>query len=100
MIARKTEVRYYVGDCECKTLEEAQRQAIKALFPPDSTPVALAEYVADTLVAQSAAVIDILTTTQTSLPKARAVNGGRKPRKKLPSVQTTGNPIQEAETQV
>lgn len=39
------------------------------------------EEIASILIEHSSAVVDILTTTPTSLPRARKANGGRKPRK-------------------
>lgn len=56
-----------------QTLEGVQQDEIECLgFTPD---------IAKSLVAQSAAVVDILTLTATSKPKARRINGGTKKRK-------------------
>lgn len=78
MILRKTEPRFFVGDGEYKTLDAAKEAELTELLrhaSDDCGPVVTM------ILAQSARVIDILTTTETSLSKCRAVNGGRKPRK-------------------
>lgn len=64
---------FKVGESTYPTIEAAQEAAIEELgFTGD---------VAENIVAQGAKIADILTTTPTSKPKARKVNGGTKTRK-------------------
>lgn len=64
------------------TLEEAQIQAIEALFGVETDKrVWNKSDVATTILSNKEAVIDILTTTTTSKPSARKINGGTKKRK-------------------
>jgi hypothetical protein len=85
MIEKKSEPRYYVGDREYKSLREAQGaelvQILNDLRPNDLCPNPTTAEIADHLLANSERVTDILTTTEASLPKARKIHGGRKPRK-------------------
>lgn len=65
------------------TLEEAQVHELTAAIIDSGItvdPSACAE-IAQRLVISKEKVIDILTTTKTSRPKARKINGGRKARK-------------------
>ena len=69
------------------TLEAAQCAEIETLL----TQVLDGEKLHDTaaeIVSQAEKFVDILTTTERSLPKARAINGGRKPRKAKPQPPT------------
>lgn len=89
MIQRQTAVRFYVGDQEFTTLQGAQAAELDALLKDAEGSVIT------TLIANAPKIVDILTTTETSLAKARKINGGRKPRKPkaLPVVPATGNPV-------
>lgn len=58
------------------SLEEAQRHEIIVLLKVDEN----LHPMIDEIMANAPKIIDILTTTATSKPKARKVNGGRKPR--------------------
>ena len=60
------------------TVEEAQAHELEALFltSPVDTPSDLAK----SILAKKAEIIDILTTTPNSKPKARRINGGTKKR--------------------
>lgn len=60
-----------------QTLEEAQIHELSEIAGRDA---------ATALVKEKERVIDILTTTKTSRPKARKINGGRKARKTNPEV--------------
>ncbi len=57
-----------------KLIKDTVGQSVENLSPTSA---------ADIIVAHADKVIDILTTTATSRPKARKANGGRKPRKTL-----------------
>lgn len=64
----------------------AQEHELKILLqwcPEDVSAGAVASVVG-VIVANRATVIDILTTTATSKPRARSINGGRKKRKAVP----------------
>lgn len=77
MITKKTTPRYYVGELTFESLPDAQKAALSELMGSrDSDQSWL-----DALVQKAAQVVDILTTTERSLTKARKINGGRKPRK-------------------
>lgn len=77
MITRKTEPRFFLGDAEFKTLEEAQWAALAELAKGEGSGALSPEL----LLREKVKVMDILSTTERSLTKARAINGGRKPRK-------------------
>lgn len=77
MITRKTEARFYAGDVECKSLEQAKLCALELLAVKSDDK----QLTPELLVRESVAVIDILSTTERSLTKARKANGGKKPRK-------------------
>lgn len=64
------------------TLEEAQAEELRQLLAPaaDEKPLK-AEEAAEILIANASKVLDILTTTKDSRPKARKVNGGSKTRR-------------------
>lgn len=66
---------YAVGDKTYATLREAQVSAIQEII------AAGPENPAEAIVARAAEVVCALTTTERSKPRARALNGGRKPRK-------------------
>lgn len=89
MIQRQTAVRFYVGEQEFSTLRDAQMAELGNLFAEPGHPLIRA------MLDHSAKVVDILTTNESSLAKARKINGGRKPRKSkvLPVVPATGNPV-------
>lgn len=77
---------YKVGGKCFGTLGEAQvEEILKIMLDGDPTKKTERE-IADLLVAKKDAVIDILTTTDTSRPRARRVNGGSKKRKPAPTV--------------
>lgn len=63
------------------TLTEAQINGIAALLLETGVDHKIATTCAEMIVARSEMAVNILTTTEKSRPKARAVNGGRKPRK-------------------
>ena len=62
------------------TIEEAQRNDLKLLGL--TTLVKETENITDWIVCNKVAIVDILTTTPNSKPKARASHGGTKTRKK------------------
>lgn len=76
-------------------LERAQEHELILLLSPDieaslqQSPVLVA---AQAIVKNSDKVVDILTTTATSRPKARAIHGGKKPRKTTPPVNPANQP--------
>lgn len=61
------------------TLEEAQLAALRRYFPPDVTWTR--DTIAGAILDNSHGIIDILTTTTRSRPKARKTNGGKKTRR-------------------
>lgn len=63
------------------TLKEAQINGITSLLLETGVDAKIAATCAEMIVARSEMAVNILTTTEKSRPKARAVNGGRKPRK-------------------
>lgn len=65
------------------SIEEAQAHEIAALMKANDLGPNGAEAVAQFLIAQKDAVIDILTMTPNSKPKARKMHGGTKNRKKV-----------------
>lgn len=62
-----------------KTIEEAQREELRVTLTTDEFIPARGLF--DILMERREQIVDILTMTPTSKPKARAINGGRKPRK-------------------
>lgn len=69
---------YTVGDLAFTKLEDAQRHELVSLFTEhggDSATV-----IATTILENADRIVDILTTTATSKPRARKVNGGKKTR--------------------
>lgn len=66
-------------------IEDAQKAELEVLLKPQ-LPTELTDYqigyITNALVELSPKVIDILTTTATSIPAARAINGNKRPRKK------------------
>lgn len=82
------------------SLEEAQRHELKNLLAEKIGWVIGSEDLdkATTAVIKNAeAIIDILTTTPNSKPKARKINGGTKKRKKGEQLQTEPLPLVAAE---
>lgn len=79
---------YKASDGKCYgTLQEAQVVEICAILSElHLLNVEEQQKVAEGLVDAKDAVIDILTTTDTSRPKARRINGGSKKRKPAPTV--------------
>jgi hypothetical protein len=81
-------VGFKVGNMVFEPLEAAQKHALELLFKPSDPecPLSelndLADLIADAIIDNRQIILDILTTTANSRPAARAVNGGRKPRKK------------------
>ncbi len=71
-------------------IEEAQQHELELMFGRD-TP-ATASALAAALLQNADKIVDILTTTKSSKPKARRINGGTKVRKSiipLPGLQST-----------
>lgn len=66
------------------TLEAAQAAEVQALFVTASFGVENAKAIAETMMALKDKLLDILTTTPESRPKARRVNGGTKKRNAAP----------------
>lgn len=66
-----------IGDKAFPTLEEAQKHQLSAIVGIEA---------AQSIVANKAKLLDILTTDENSRPSARRINGGRKPRKPQPQV--------------
>ena len=62
------------------TIEQAQLHEITAIF--EKTPVTTAKDIATAVLKNQDILIDVLTTTPNSKPKARASHGGTKSRKK------------------
>ena len=76
---------FKVGDKVFATIEEAQFVELRQMFPdavdPNASPTAAVENFIQTLISKSDEVIDILSTTPSSRPRARSRNGGKKTRK-------------------
>jgi hypothetical protein len=53
------------------------------------------DYVVAAIIANADKIVDILTTTPTSKPRARKANGGRKPRKPATPAEATTPPVTE-----
>lgn len=81
---------YVVDGDVYSSLMEAQVAGLAKLLP-DKTAYSREEC-AEILVEQKDAVIDILTTTEKSRPRARRINGGRKTRKPKDQPQTAELP--------
>lgn len=64
------------------TLEDAQRHELELLFKNESEQAAR---IATLLMENSEKVVDVLTTSATSKPRARKINGGTKTRKAKPT---------------
>lgn len=64
----------------CKTLKEAQRKELLVLLFDKHPSNPEQGVICDLLIEESARVVDILTMTKRSLPKARKINGGSKKR--------------------
>lgn len=67
---------FKVGDKSFLTLVDAQRYELEEL----ATQLSGGPVVADWILANKTRILDILTTTNTSKPRARKVNGGTKRR--------------------
>lgn len=78
---------FWAGDKACKTLEEAQTQEIENLANDNSLSSASKSF-AEFVMTHKARILDILTTTKRSKPRARAINGGT--RKRKPKVEFSG----------
>lgn len=82
------------------TLEEAQKHELEAVFNCFDKAIDIAK----TIIENKDLIVDILTTTPNSKPKARSVNGGRKNRKPTVitdaavSIGSTSNATQPAAT--
>jgi len=75
------------------TLADAQFEELKILLEfPDGKPVDSAAAVLLKVVTSAHAVVDVLTMKTSSKPSARAIHGGRKPRKakETPAAPTDG----------
>ena len=82
MITKQKALFYYVGDEVFPSLEEAQKCDLKKLVPDDFLAVGDAkEKVADWMLKNSVAIVDILTTTPSSRSKARKANGAKRAKK-------------------
>lgn len=94
MITRATSFKTEDGEC-FHSLDEAQAHEIATTLVTATGAVADENgtfrvtdgglVIAKAIVRERKQVIDILTTTETSLVKARAINGGRKPRRDVKS---------------
>jgi hypothetical protein len=62
-------------------LDDAQCHELKLLFVPENGAAFSFEAILEKIVAEKEKVIDILTTTPRSRPKARSLHGGKKNRK-------------------
>ena len=77
---------FKVGDQSFLTLEDAQRFELQQLLSshaelqPSSDKINVKE-ISDWILELQDAILDILTTTKTSKPKARKIHGGMKARK-------------------
>jgi hypothetical protein len=73
---------FKVGDQSFLTLADAQRFELKELVKPQNHPAGLSvgDFI-DVIMDNKVKILDILTTTSASKPKARKINGGAKPRK-------------------
>lgn len=80
MIKRQTA--FVVGDKVFSSLDDAKKESLMALFVSEGGRSPEHERIAHYLVTNSDKVVDILTTTETSLTAARKINGGKKTRKK------------------
>jgi len=67
---------FKVGDQSFLTLGEAQKYELELLLKADGGPHDLAEFI----LVNKTKILDILTMTPTSKPKARKLNGGTKKR--------------------
>ena len=83
---------YVVGDKTYASLEDAKQASLEALFPADGQGEWVAASIAAQILNNDEKVLDILTTTGTSRPGARKVNGGRKPRKAKPAIEAPASP--------
>lgn len=81
MITRQTA--FVIGNKVFATLEEAQIAELDAIFAADPTTPASV-----TIMKNVDKVLDVLTTKATSKPRARKINGGRKPRNVTKLTQT------------
>ena len=91
MITKQKALFYYVGDESFPSLEEAQKCDLKKLisiecdgatFPIKDSAVGIStNEVAEWLLANSVAIVDILTTTARSRSKARKANGAKRAKK-------------------
>lgn len=73
---------YISGDRVYASLQEAQRAELQELFSRVSDTSVPAENIARLVMDNMQLVIDILTTTDQNRPKARAINGGTKKKRK------------------
>ena len=76
---------FVVGEVPFLTLEAAQAAELTNLFPTtndkENPSLLTVKEIVAILMENQEQVLDILTTTPTSKPKARKINGGSKPRK-------------------
>lgn len=79
---------YCVGNATYANLQAAQRAALAEIIINVDLNVGVpGEQVVDAIMANAAKVVVSMSTTDTSRPAARKVNGGRKPRKKVVAAQ-------------
>lgn len=85
MITKQRTLFYFVGEQAFKSLEEAQKADLATLVPSDlfsgAAETDRGSIIADWMLKNSKAIVDILTTTPTSRLKSRKSHGAtRKPR--------------------
>jgi hypothetical protein len=74
---------FKVGDSLFTSLEQAQEHELALLVGATAAPIILKE---------KERILNILTTTPNSKPKARKINGGRKPRSAKPVTNQPSEP--------
>lgn len=87
MITKQKALFFYVGDRPFKTLAEAQKHDLLETLMPLELTDEQDNKIADWMMANAAAITDVLTTTPTSRAKARKTNGATKAKK--PKLQPT-----------
>lgn len=89
MITKQKALFFFVGDQSFKDLADAQKFDLKKLVPEDWTKFGpdAAGILAEWLMTNSAAIVDILTTTLRSRARARKTNGATK--RRTPRLQPT-----------
>lgn len=80
---------YKVGDQFFPTIVEAQRAELATIFNGDPKASVTVDGVLTNIIQNSDRIVDILTMTAASKPRARRINGGTKKRTPKPATQTT-----------